>query len=78
MTDKEKYTFHEQFKIPSPKDLRQLRADAGLSQQDLAEHINISQGMISAYERGDKNVASHHLRDMLEVFDEIFEDQNNE
>lgn len=52
-----------------PERLRMLRAQRGLSGQALADSVGISQGMISAYERNEKQPTITNLEKIALVLD---------
>lgn len=53
--------------IPSPKDLRELRLRAGLTQRELAQRAGVSQTLIARIEKGDVNPRLSTLKRIYDV-----------
>jgi len=58
------------YRIPSAKELQQLRRKVGLTQSELASRVGISQSLIARIERGHVNPSLTTLRRILEVIEE--------
>jgi putative transcriptional regulator len=46
----------------SPREIRQLREDAGVSQEIFAQHIGVSKDLVSKWERGEKKPSGPSLK----------------
>ena len=51
------------------ENLRQARTDAGLTQEELAQKVGISRGMLAMVERGTKQVNLRLAKKLAEVFE---------
>lgn len=56
--------------VPTPNELKKARFDAGLSQGELAEKVDMSQAMISRIERDDVDPRLSTVRQIAEVINE--------
>ena len=49
--------------------LKTLRTELGLTQKELANKLNVSEGIISLYEKGDRKPSMSILIQLSEIFD---------
>lgn len=66
---------HSNYNIPTPKDVRQMRCDAGLSQKELGERMGMSQGIISFYESGARNLSVQNVLKIIDIVEEELEEE---
>ena len=58
-----------EFRVPTPKELQELRKKVGLTQLELAERVGISQSLIARIERGKVNTSVTTLQRILKVIE---------
>lgn len=58
-----------EYKVPSPKELQELRRKSGLTQLELASRVGISQSLIARIERGQVNPSISTLKKILAVIE---------
>ncbi len=59
-----------EFRVPSPKELQELRKQVGLTQSELAERVGISQSLVARIEKGQVNPSVSTLKRILNVIEE--------
>ncbi|MFX1566718.1 MAG: CBS domain-containing protein [Promethearchaeota archaeon] len=59
-----------EFRVPSPKELQDLRKQVGLTQAELAKHVGISQSLVARIEKGQVNPSIRTLKRILTVIEE--------
>ncbi|MFX1318311.1 MAG: CBS domain-containing protein [Promethearchaeota archaeon] len=59
-----------EFRVPSPKELQELRKQVGLTQSELAKHVGISQSLVARIEKGQVNPSVGTLKRILAVIEE--------
>jgi len=55
------------YNVPGPRELRELRLKAGLTQMELAKRAGISQPLVARIESGDVDLRASTLRKILQV-----------
>ena len=60
MDDKQKKEMIERLKL--------IRKNHGLSQKELGEKLNLSQGQIGSYENGHRNIPDRTIKDICKLF----------
>ena len=58
-----------EFRVPSPKELQELRKKVGLTQAELANSVGISQSLVARIEKGQVNPSINTLKRILEVIE---------
>ncbi len=58
-----------EFRVPSPKELQDLRKKVGLTQAELAEQVGISQSLVARIEKGKVNPSIVTLKRILNVIE---------
>ena len=58
-----------EFRVPTPKELQELRKKAGLTQSELASQVNISQSLVARIEKGQVNPSLSTLKRILRVIE---------
>ncbi|MHA2405697.1 MAG: CBS domain-containing protein [Candidatus Hermodarchaeia archaeon] len=58
-----------EFRVPSPKELQELRKKVGLTQAELANSVGISQSLVARIEKGQVNPSISTLKRILEVIE---------
>ena len=58
-----------EFRVPSPKELQQLRKKVGLTQAELANSVGISQSLVARIEKGQVNPSISTLKRILKVIE---------
>lgn len=58
-----------EFRVPSPKELQELRRKVGLTQAELASCVGISQSLVARIEKGKVNPSISTLKRILEVIE---------
>lgn len=48
--------------------LRELRKSLGLTQKEFAARLNLKNGIISSYEKGDRDITSRNLKSICDIF----------
>lgn len=66
----------DEFRIPTPTELQELRLIVGLTQQEVADELGISRTTISHWESGVQSPSLNQARDLIAVYAEHFEDQD--
>ena len=59
-----------EFRVPTPKELQELRKKVGLTQAELAERVGISQSMVARIEKGQVNPSIFTLKRILSIIEE--------
>jgi predicted transcriptional regulator len=59
-----------EFRVPSPKELQDLRKQVGLTQAELAERVGISQSLVARIEKGKVNPSVNTLKRILKVIED--------
>jgi predicted transcriptional regulator len=59
-----------EFRVPSPKELQDLRKQVGLTQSELAKRVGISQSLVARIEKGQVNPSVGTLKRILTVIEE--------
>jgi predicted transcriptional regulator len=59
-----------EFRVPTPKELQDLRKKVGLTQTKLAERVGISQSLVARIEKGQVNPSVVTLKRILNVIEE--------
>ena len=59
-----------EFRVPSPKELQDLRKKVGLTQAELAERVGISQSLVARIEKGQVNPSVGTLKRILNIIEE--------
>ncbi|MFW9984994.1 MAG: CBS domain-containing protein [Candidatus Odinarchaeota archaeon] len=54
-----------EYRVPSPKELQELRKKVGLTQSELAERVGISQSLVARIEKGQVNPSVSTLKRIL-------------
>jgi len=58
-----------EFRVPTPKELQELRKKAGLTQSELASKVGISQSLVARIEKGQVNPSLSTLKRILRVIE---------
>ena len=58
-----------EFRVPSPKELQELRKKVGLTQAELADSVGISQSLVARIEKGQVNPSISTLKRILKVIE---------
>ncbi len=58
-----------EFRVPTPKELQDLRKKVGLTQAELAEQVGISQSLVARIEKGQVNPSVATLKRILSVIE---------
>ena len=61
--------FVAEFRVPSPKELQELRKKVGLTQAELANSVGISQSLVACIEKGQVNPSISTLKRILDVIE---------
>ncbi|MFX1299393.1 MAG: CBS domain-containing protein [Promethearchaeota archaeon] len=59
-----------EFRVPTPKELQELRKKVGLTQEDLAARVGISQSLVARIENGQVNPSIITLKRILSVIED--------
>ncbi len=59
-----------EFRVPTPKELQNLRKKVGLTQAELADRVGISQSLVARIEKGQVNPSVGTLKRILNVIEE--------
>ncbi|MDO8056893.1 MAG: helix-turn-helix domain-containing protein [Candidatus Hermodarchaeota archaeon] len=58
-----------EFRVPTPKELQELRKKAGLTQSELASKVGISQSLVARIEKGQVNPSLSTLKRILSIIE---------
>ena len=58
-----------EFRVPTPKELQELRKKAGLTQSELASQVGISQSLVARIEKGQVNPSLSTLKRILSIIE---------